>query len=169
MTETDTAAAPSVAPSFHGPATGKMLASFALPARDGRMVRAWDYRQRASLVILFLVEGDDRGLGLLRDLAAATPEIRAADGAVVAITADELPAGSDLPFPVLRDPEGAAAARQGLTVPAVVLADRFGEIWAAWDGAEGRPLPSADDVLGWLAFVEVQCPECEPPEAWGDE
>jgi hypothetical protein len=28
---------------------------------------------------------------------------------------------------------------------------------------------SAAEVLDWLEFIEVQCPECTPPEPWGDD
>jgi hypothetical protein len=70
---------------------------------------------------------------------------------------------------MLLDSSGEVTARQELTVPAVVIVDRFGEIWAAWEGGADHRLPSSKDVIEWLDFLEVQCPECEPPEPWGGD
>jgi peroxiredoxin len=45
--------------------------------------------------------------------------------------------------------------------PAVFVTDRFREIYAAWHGSE---LPRAQEVLDWLIFINIQCPECGWPE-----
>jgi hypothetical protein len=55
-------------------------------------------------------------------------------------------------------------ARQGLAVPAVVVTDRYGEVWAARPGGEAHRLPGGQDITEWLEFIEIQCPECGAPE-----
>jgi peroxiredoxin len=70
-----------------------------------------------------------------------------------------------LPYPVLADEDGrvhatlGAMAEDGSTVPALYVADRFGEIYSAFRGEGGVPLPSGEEVLTWLRFIEHQCPE----------
>ena len=44
--------------------------------------------------------------------------------------------------------------------PSLVIADRWGEIWAAWAGGADHRLPSRQDILQWLEFIQAQCPEC---------
>jgi hypothetical protein len=96
--------------------------------------------------------------------------------AIVLGIGPEAPAGNqqlavtlDLPFPLLSDPAGEAAAKQGLHPPAVVVTNRFGEIWAAWAGGDGHALPDGPAIQGWLDFIELQCPECGVAEWPGPE
>lgn len=45
---------------------------------------------------------------------------------------------------------------------AVVVADRFGQIFAAWDAASDHQFPDAlGPVLEEARFLGVQCPECD--------
>ena len=50
-------------------------------------------------------------------------------------------------------------AMAGLPRRAVLIADRWGEIFFVLGGDDG--LPSVDEVLECLRFVQVQCPECQ--------
>jgi len=56
---------------------------------------------------------------------------------------------------VTRDPV------RGLPAPAVVVADRWGEIIHVATPSAVSDLPSATALLGWLDFLEQRCPECE--------
>ncbi|HET8522807.1 MAG TPA: redoxin domain-containing protein [Thermomicrobiales bacterium] len=155
-----------LSPTLHGPATGKMLRPFAGQTTDGQTIRSQSYRQRSNLVLLFHHGRDCAPCqAMLADIGAHIDEIQDQATAVLAIGPD----GEARPFPMLTDPSGEIAKQQGLAAPAVVIVDRFGEIWAAWEGGADHHLPHADDVIEWLEFLEVQCPECEPPEPWGDE
>jgi peroxiredoxin len=93
---------------------------------------------------------------------------------VVAIGPDEpaenrqLAARLGQPFPFLSDPAGGVIAQQGLASPSLIIADRWGEIWAAWLGGTTHQLPSEQDILQWLSFIEAQCPECTMIE-WTDQ
>ena len=60
------------------------------------------------------------------------------------------------PFPFLSDPVGGVIAQQeGLALPSLVIADRWGEIWAAWLGGAAHQFPSEQDILQWLSFIEI--------------
>ncbi|HSB75204.1 MAG TPA: hypothetical protein VLC12_06095, partial [Terriglobales bacterium] len=58
---------------------------------------------------------------------------------------------------------GALDAR-GAPRLAVYITDRFGQVFAAFRTGLGEPAPGVDDILGWLEFINRQCPECFPPE-----
>lgn len=47
---------------------------------------------------------------------------------------------------------------------AVVVADRWGEILhiASQSAADLSRLPSVDELLSWVQFARMQCPECPP-------
>jgi hypothetical protein len=59
------------------------------------------------------------------------------------------------------------ALGQGFDTPSLIIADRWGEIWAVWVGGTDHRLPSGQDILQWLGFIEAQCPECTTVE-WTD-
>jgi hypothetical protein len=52
----------------------------------------------------------------------------------------------------------------GLPAMAVYITDRFGEVFAVFRESEKQAMPSVEEILGWLEFVNSQCPECSPPE-----
>ena len=47
---------------------------------------------------------------------------------------------------------------------AIYITDRFGEVFAVFRESEKQAMPSVQEILGWLSFVNSQCPECSPPE-----
>jgi hypothetical protein len=49
----------------------------------------------------------------------------------------------------------------GLPSPGVAVADRWGEIYFVQGAENAAGLPPADELLEWLRFVQVQCPECQ--------
>ena len=48
----------------------------------------------------------------------------------------------------------------GLPQPGVVVADKWGEIYFVASGPVAD-LPDPDDIIEWLGYVQVQCPECQ--------
>src|SRR5207302_1625889 len=73
-------------------------------------------------------------------------------------------------FPVFAD-DGAHIHRNvgatdaaGRPAPAVFVTDRFREIYAAYLPGHGAALPGAKEILDWLVFINIQCPECGVPE-----
>jgi peroxiredoxin len=136
------------------------------------VVRPSDYRQRRNLVLAFLGHPAElRALPLLHELQEHYPSFQAATAEVLAVLrgpaeeAEALREGLRLPFPVLADPEGRAHRAYGATDagggprPAVFVADRFGEVYFAQRTAERASHPTARDLLGWVDYIELQCPE----------
>lgn len=154
-------------PVVAGPASGRMLPWFALPAADGGQAGSAALRGRANLVVLL-----HHGAGcaacerVLQELAGAVERFGEEEGAVLAVGPDEGAALGEQAarlgwaYPLLSDPRMEVAARLGWGAPTLVVSDRFGEIWALWDGGGTHALPGAEEVGEWLGFIERQCPEC---------
>ena len=49
----------------------------------------------------------------------------------------------------------------GLPGPGALVADRWGEILHVAGGSDVADLPTPEDLLDWIRYVESQCPECE--------
>jgi hypothetical protein len=49
----------------------------------------------------------------------------------------------------------------GAPAPGALVADRWGEIFFMATAADVGGLPSPDELVEWLRFVQVKCPECE--------
>jgi hypothetical protein len=49
----------------------------------------------------------------------------------------------------------------GLPVPCALAADRWGEILHLETGPDGQ-FPAVDELLTWVHFASIQCPECPP-------
>lgn len=50
---------------------------------------------------------------------------------------------------------------EGLPAPALLVADRWGEIAFAQSAETPDRLPPPDEVIEWLRFTRHRCPECE--------
>jgi hypothetical protein len=49
----------------------------------------------------------------------------------------------------------------GISTPAVIVADRWGEIVYVAVSSDAGGLPPAEALADWLTYVQHQCPECE--------
>jgi hypothetical protein len=49
----------------------------------------------------------------------------------------------------------------GISAPAVVVADRWGEIVFALEASDVAGLPAPQELMEWLNYVRNRCPECE--------
>jgi peroxiredoxin len=87
--------------------------------------------------------------------------------------ASELKHALHLNFEVLVDVDGSVHRSMGVEdqlghlLPAVFVTDRFGEVFAAYKAGQGKSLPGVKEILGWIEFINRQCPECGPLE-WPD-
>ncbi|HUE77671.1 MAG TPA: hypothetical protein VMM83_06995 [Longimicrobiales bacterium] len=63
-------------------------------------------------------------------------------------------------MPVLEDPDRLLADGR-LTL---IIADEWGETLFPSDSALQHSAISPDEVLEWVKFVAIQCPECEAPK-----
>ncbi len=152
------------------PRTGAMLPDVALLAPDGSPVPLSGYRHASNLILAFLGRRSAvLASPLVPDLKAQYAAIREAAAEVLIVLlgtpaeAGAARAALRLPFPVLADPDGRAHERFGAdragSRPAIYVADRFGEIhFAAHPGGPAQ-IPTALDLLGWLNYIELLCPE----------
>ncbi|MBE0596343.1 MAG: redoxin domain-containing protein, partial [Desulfuromonadales bacterium] len=132
-----------------------------LPEAGGETVGTADYRGRRNLALLLThPPGCAPCEAKLRELAAGYGELTAGVAEVLAVVpapvaaAREMKERLGLPFPVLADPEHSLGEEGWL-----VVADRFGEVFASGRAGERHLIPSVGEIAEELAFIEVQCPE----------
>jgi hypothetical protein len=106
---------------------------------DGRAFAYEDVWQRKILVLVTIPRDDATGAGYVERLLEAATDLRSVDVQIV-VTNDGV---SELPF------------------PGVTIADRWGEIAFVHGVKHVDELPSPDDVVEWVTFVQMQCPECQ--------
>ena len=118
---------------------GGQVPHFRVRTVDGGEAAYADLWQRKNLLLVLL---PDEGLSGAGPYEAAMrermPELIAHD-TVVVITRDRVP---------------------GAPHPGVVVADRWGEVHFVSGGPPDR-LPAPADLVEWLRYVQVQCPECQ--------
>ena len=121
---------------------------FEVTTVDGQRVRYADIWQHRNLVFVSVDSGDE---SYGRALAARADDFAAAETALV-VSAEPI---------------------RGVPTPGVVVADQWGEIVYVFDGRhpdEARrldrrgttPMPSSRELLDWVTFIRMKCPECPP-------
>jgi peroxiredoxin len=157
------------------PSKGKRLPEVELLSSAGETVRISDYRGRRNLVV-FLTDQRPETEHLLTALGNSYREIQNQDAQVLVIVPASGRATAKnrdrlkLPFPVLSDPNRLVQRQLGAfdaqnhDAAAVYVTDRFGEVFGVYRIRDQQALPSVEEILDWLEFVNAQCPECEPPE-----
>ncbi len=152
--------------------TGELVHFFDLPEAGGGRISSRQYRGKKNLVIFFMDSvlcGDCRER--LKELASAYAEIQSNEGEMLVVlnasreTAAALKDEFSLKSPVLYDESGdifrgyGAVDSAGDTVSATFITDRFGEIYYISLAGAAPGLPSIKEIISWLEFIEVQCPE----------
>lgn len=103
----------------------------------------------------------------LRRLAAVSSDIAEWDGRVIVVVpaspedAARIVDDAPPPFAILADPDRALAARLAISTPALVIADQYGEIHHAASAGDAHELPDPAEVIDWLRYLAIQCPECQ--------
>jgi hypothetical protein len=109
----------------------------------GQHVRYDDIWQRRNLVLV-LVTAQDREAGAryTSQLDARQADFEREESTVV-VTTEAVPK---------------------LSAPTALVADRWGEIVFLETASSGQTFrwPDVDELLSWVHFVEIQCPECPP-------
>jgi peroxiredoxin len=157
---------------------GQLLPEFRLTAANRQeQIGPWDYKQHWNLVIFFFHSVEcQRCRELLREMAANYGEYQRLETEALAIAPDEVDSLRQLardlvlPFPVLAD-DGKARERYlkrdnlaETSEAAVVVADRWGAIFAFEVAGWDHDLPAEPGIRDWLEFIELQCEECFPSE-----
>jgi peroxiredoxin len=167
-----------IPPSEGHPEVGNVLPDFELPSSRGQPVLASAYRGRSNLVLMLAADSSPFS-DLVSELESKQQELSENNARVLVIAAGtrqracELKQELRLNDDVLVDLDGrvhrtlGAIDAAGQPLPMVFVTDRFGEIFAIFKVDEHKSIPSAEDVLGWLEFINCQCPECGARE-WPD-
>jgi peroxiredoxin len=155
--------------------TGRLFPDATLPMEGGGSLSLGRYRARSALVVLMLGPGAlaEPAARLLGQLADARAELEAEGGQVLVIVADAPERWQGAwphPFPLAFDASAglhqrvAAVDAAGRPDVALYITDRFREVFAVLRPTSARWPASAHDVIEWLTFIGIQCPECNPPE-----
>jgi peroxiredoxin len=167
-----------IPPSGGHPEVGNVLPDFELSSSQGQPVLASAYRGRSNLVLI-LAAGASLLSDLVSELENKRQELSENNARILVIAAGtaqrarELKQELRLDEDMLVDLDGrvhrtlGAIDAAGHFVPMVFVTDRFGEIFAIFKIDEHKSIPSAEEVLGWLEFINRQCPECGARE-WPD-
>lgn len=157
---------------------GKMIPLFRLPAATRpQQLGPWDYKQNKNLVLFFFHSPQcEPCRQLLRDLAKGYSEYPQLNTEVLGICEagieelSQLQRELGLPFPLLSDEGGKVFGAYlgqmggGLAQTAVFVADRYGVLYTRATATDADELPGEGEIRDWLSFIEIQCPECFPPE-----
>ena len=119
---------------------GDLVRHFAVTTLDGRRIDYANIWQHRNLVLVALPASDsEASRNYVSELGDRIPQFRAQHTDCV-MTRENVP---------------------GLPHPSAVVADKWGEIVYIHAASEIADLPSADDLSGWIDYVESRCPECE--------
>jgi hypothetical protein len=119
--------------------SGASLPHFEVTTIDGRTVTYSDIWQRRNLLLVVLPAEDPAAAAYAAMLRLRASDITA-HGAECVITNE----------PVAL-----------LSPPALVVADRWGEVAVAMSASSVGELPGPEAVLDWLEHLQHKCPECE--------
>ncbi len=143
---------------------------FRLLSRAGEPVTLADYRGQFNLVLFFAHGIDCAGCRVaVENFIAHGAGYRAEASQVLVIApagADRAPASSIPEVIVLTDPGGQARRTYAALLPdssaghvLLFVLDRYGAPYAALACSEAGDAAIQQQVLEWLAFIEMECPE----------
>lgn len=151
---------------------GDRLPPLTLEATGGRSIHLRAPSRDASVLVFPHSAECEDCRAYLRALSDEADELRQWYGRILAVLppcpAAESAASNgeardrSLAFPVLMDTSGEARERCGVAPgeAAILIADRYGEVYEATGAGAEHAFPSVRDVESWLRFLATQCPEC---------
>jgi len=137
----------------------------------GEVVRAWDYKQKKSLLIAFLHADCPQCKNFPARLASRAADLLELDSVALVVFLEPPRSVVEAPPPVILASEttGRAAQEylgkdafgpQGLARVGLFVADRYGELFAQWEARDADGLPAIAEALKWLAHTQILCEEC---------
>ncbi len=118
---------------------GDQVPDFTVTTVDRRLIEYASLWQRKNLLLVSIPSDDSTSAAYIANLDSRRAELTAHDTECV-VTADSI---RDVPR------------------PGIVIADRWGEVHFVTSRTTARALPPAAELVEWLRFVQVQCPECQ--------
>lgn len=138
------------------------LPDLALPAADGGAGAPLRARRQGTVLVLLRAPVADRDAEWVRDFAARERELREWDGRALVVlegapgdAASSSLGATPLGVPVLADAEGALGRTAGVSAPALLITDQYGEVYASAEASE-RWMPH-DDIVAWLKYLSIRC------------
>ena len=124
------------------------------------MVRVRPPGRRGPLLVL--VHGGDCAAcaAFVARLEHAEESLRDWDGYPIVVREGPRSGGSDA-LPSLLDAERRLAAALAVSAPSVIVADQWGEIHQRYEAGEEHRFPSIPELVEWMRFLAIQCPECQ--------
>jgi len=136
---------------------------------EGKIIRAWDYKQKHPLVIVFLHSECGICDAWLKDLAASSAALKEYEAVALVIYSEAPPrmfgmltspliAASDVTGHSHRaflGPEAFGPA--GLDRVGVFVTDRYGDLFAQWLGRDAAALPAVQEILDTLGVIQNIC------------
>lgn len=143
----------------------------------------WRDPAGGSTVAVFLQSSDrEANRDYLNQLTRAAGDFRLWNGRVIVVMPDQVGAGAEgqsaagggaagpvsprhRTISVVTEPEGEAehcGVRGG--EDAILIADRWGEVYYGTRGDTPGALPDTAEISEWLQFLATQCPECGVPD-----
>lgn len=154
---------------------GYLIRDFILTSSRGARVQISDRRGRSNLVLVF-AGCASAASDFLSDVARQQQRFGEQEAMVIAlfqlVPQDEqfLKTWATPPLLLLSDQGGrvhrrfGAVDQEGKSNPVIYVTDRYGEIASVFVTRKGEQLPTAEQLLKTLEFINSRCPECEPPE-----
>lgn len=166
-----------VATQNHEIIEGDLIPSFSLSGVNvSGQVSPWDYKQHKNLVLIFLDLACTVCHELLQQLDQNYNDYRELNAEVLVIASGDvkklrqLQQDLSLPFPLLSDADGEVfSLYRGQSANrhssfGVFITDRWGALFTKTVASDPEQLPTDSEIRDWLSFIEIQCPECYPPE-----
>ena len=134
----------------------------------GDTVRAWDYKQKKSLLIAFLHADCPLCQAFAARLASRNAEFVERDSVALLISLEPPRWGvQTTPQVVLASDTNGRAAQEylgtdsfgpmGLARVGLFIADRYGELFAQWEARDADGLPPLADAFKWLTHTQLGC------------
>ena len=137
------------------------------PPGGGEPLRVRARGRRSPVLVVRHPQGCAGCDAYLAELAGSRDEISEWDGRVVVVIPDGASVpdpperAADQPFPVGVDVEGRLAAALSVEVPALAIADQWGELHLIEAAGSGHRFPPVEEVIEWVRYLAIHCPECE--------
>lgn len=138
------------------PGRGELLPDVRGVGADGVEVRLRELHYMRHNVALLVVADDERGREWVATAEGLVDAAAAEHGRMVVLSPDAVATSLAL----VHDVDGQSLARLGLSaadLPALYVADRYGQVFTATHGRDGIADLTPNDIPNWLQFVDCRC------------
>ena len=135
----------------------------------GKTVRAWDYKQKRPLVIVFLHSDCSHCDNWLGRLSAQAGDLAEREAIALLIYAEPPPRKTEtLASPLIAAADATGHSQRaflgrdafgpaGLDRVGVFVTDRYGELYGQWIGRDASDLAAPGEILDTLSVIQIIC------------